>query len=519
MSGKPWERFSEDKKPWEQYKETSVMEAVSPRLAREAQDPEGTGLSRFGAASLDALSLPGRFLATAYKGPVTGISAEELKRGMADIQGQSIPGQIVRDPALAATAPLAGPLLSGARALGMGGMAAVAGAGAAEGGIGAAVHQGERALAGKEISPAGAAFETGLGAVLPVAPSMANKALGRLASGLSGTSEEALRMYGTGFGKGPKDLKAAAGKANEVGQRLATAVDNAFDYMPEKAVIDETLKKMPPVNISKTLSILDEKARLLEKPLIGKPLPAEAQAAKELRNVINSIRGSTSAKFQKVIHPAESVRDLRKRLDLQLDDAMGADVKDAVDKALIAARSQLKNDLIDAAVASGNPQYVSTMESFANKLQKVDEIKGFLGGNKVDRKFRAESFTANLFGKNKTERQKLVGELGDIFGEDFLQQSKLVRLADELGPEGVPGLLPAQTTGRALMGGGMMGGGASLAVKTGDPKYLMLAAPGMLASPQVAAKTLGSVDIMGNVLRPVAPSVRAGVRSLGQRNY
>ncbi len=493
--------------PWEKYAKPKVsgFEAAFPRTA------EG-GHGIVAGPVLDLASLPGRFVAGAASAPAGPMSdPQDIYRGMMETHGKSLGGTILRDPATLPMMALGGPAANLAKEAGLTGLRALSAAGGVEGLISAGIHQSERMGEGKPFSPIQAGAETALGAAIPAAGVGVSRALGKGLSTLSGASEEALRKFGSGFSKGAEEIKAAAGKQNEIGQKLAHAIDNAYDYMPEKQVVDDALKNMPEVDISKTISILDQKAKALENPSIGKPLEPEAKAAKEIRKVIASIRGSNSTKFQKTLHPASEVRNLRKRLDLQLDDAMGADVKDVVDKALIAGRTQLKNDLIDAAKASGNDQYVQAMKTWSDKLQKVDEIKGILGGNKVTRNQRAESFVSNLFGKNKTERQKLVKQLGDIFGEDFLSEAKNAKLASEFGDEGVPSWMPNKLN--AGMGAVP---GASLALYSHNPAYLPLAAAGATASsPRAAAGILEASDM----LAPAAKVAGRGVmRSLGQRN-
>lgn len=513
MSVPSWAIPVKDQKPpsWavpvDANKKTSVMEAVFPRTSK--------GGSVIAAPALDIASLPGRLLSSGPGRAIAGeIEPQQFLQNMADTKGRGLVQQIARDPAMA-TIPLAGPAVAGARALGLTGLKALGAAGLMEGAIGAGMHQSDRALSGEPMQPGMAAFETGLGGALPIAGPAANKTLGRLASGLSGVSEEALRMYGTGFSKGAAEIRQAAGKQNEIGQRLADAIDNAYDYMPEKAVVDNALKNMPEVNIAETIRVLQDQVDKLKRPTAGTgAFGFEQKAIKELEADIAALRGRNT-KMPQTKYPAEGVRDLRRRLDVETK--FGDEADNIVNRARMAARTQLKNDLIDAAKVSGNQEYVTAMESWANKLQKVDEIKGLMGGNSVTRKQRAESFTANLFGKNKTERQKLVKDLGEVFGEDFLEQSKLAKLAAEFGEDGTPGLLPMQTTGRAGLGFTGVGSGATGFALTQNLAYLAPVALGSMASPRVAATTLGAADATARFVKPVAPALRAATRSLGQR--
>ncbi len=493
----------------------TLTQAVFPR----ASEADNFG-SRVVGGMLDMTSLPGRFAAS---GGMTPMGPNLDNMAQVEGQGSGVSGfvdNMARDPALIPSMAVGGPVMNAAGKMGITGLRALGAMGAAEGLTSAGIHQTDRALQGKQLQPGIAALEAAGSTIAPFIPTMVNKGIGRLASGLAGPSEEALRTYGLGFGKGAKKLAENAGKQNEIGLNLVDAIDNAHDFMPEKKVVDDALKGMPEVNIAKTVQLLQDQVDKLKNPVAGAaPFAEEKAAIRALEEDIKALRGS-STRFPKTKYPAEGVRDLRKRLDAT---ASFTDDKatSIVNQARIRARTQLKNDLIEAAKASGNPQYVDAMETWSKHISDVDEIKGILGGNGTTRQQRAESFIANLHGKNKTERQKLVGKLGGLFGQDFLEKAKFAKLAEELEPstalrasDGKPGWLPTQTTGKALVAPSVAASGFSLFLKTGDPKYLAMTAAGSLGSPRVAAGTLGTLDALQTI--PGAP-VRAGLRSLGQR--
>lgn len=156
--------------------DVTLMEAVFPRASKATSESKGLG-SRAGASLLDLVSLPGRAVAAstehpiipfAYpgdlnslgkvdKGPFTSEGGKKFSKSLSDTKGSSLLGQIVRDPGAAAalaTAPLTGGL-------------SLPIAGAIGGAASAAAHQGDRALEGKGVSPAGAAGEVALNAALP----------------------------------------------------------------------------------------------------------------------------------------------------------------------------------------------------------------------------------------------------------------------------------------------------------------------------------------------------------------
>ena len=88
--------------------------------------------------------------------------------------------------------------------------------------------------------------------------------------------------------------------------------------------------------------------------------------------------------------PAVQFREIRKEIDGLIGDAFGKESNKYV-AALKDSRHQMAADLVDAAKASGNPQYVEAMQSMADKLQKADKLSSFLGKNATTRENRAES--------------------------------------------------------------------------------------------------------------------------------
>ena len=161
----------------------------------------------------------------------------------------------------------------------------------------------------------------------------------------------------------------------------------------------------------------------------------------------------------------------------------------------------MAESLTETAEQSGNPQYAEAMRSMANKMRIIDDLKGYIGKSEQARNRKIQGFIDNLFGKNKEDAQRVISELGEVLGNDFIQESKLARLAGELGPEGVPGLTPRQPTGRS--GFGLGAGASQLAAGLGTGN-LPLAASGVgtlgLTSPRAAS---GILSTLGGVQRGV----------------
>lgn len=296
----------------------------------------------------------------------------------------------------------------------------------------------------------------------------------KIASGLTGVSEEALETAGTKTGA--KALRAAAGNQQEIGQDILNALDNIEDYLPEKDIINKAVTEMPPIDINKTINVL-------ESAKIKNPVGSAKQANAKIDEMIKDLR--ISEKIE-----ATEFRQLRKQIDAEIGDAFGKESSRYIE-ALKKARNQMKNDLITAAEETGNTEYVDAMKSLSEKLGKSEKVIKILGKDAATRERRIESFVSTLFGNNKKMRRKAVEDLGEIFGQDFLEQSKLANLAAEFGEEGIPGLLPRQTTGRSALGTlGAIGAGTA-----GQP----VVAGGLLAasSPKLTTAGLRAAGVAG----------------------
>ena len=278
-----------------------------------------------------------------------------------------------------------------------------------------------------------------------------DKAIGKISQETSGVSEEALRMAGTKAGR--EALKNSANKQYEIGKKLVDMVDNAEDYMPEREIVNNALDNMPPINLKNVLQEIDN-AKVIE----GSPSAIAAnKRLDELKNIYTKVAA------EKPVN-AKNYRELRKQLDYEIQSAFNKDPGEAsiFEKQAMKIRNAMKKELEKAAEASGNPEYVDAMKNWHDKINKLDKLKSFLGKNATTRGNRAESFVANLFNKNKTQQQKILKDISDVFGNDFNAEAKLTYLANELGPEGKASWLPRWTTGRSLWAKG-------LGMATGSP--------------------------------------------------
>jgi len=317
-----------------------------------------------------------------------------------------------------------------------------------------------------------------------------NRLAGKISQELSGVPEQSLRAYGAGLGKNAKAIRSASGTQMKIANEMLDAIDDFDNYLPERIIIDKSLKNMPPINSNNLITTL-------KGSMVQNPVTSGAKAAnRKIRVLINNI----SKEFKGGKIPAEKFRKLRLQFDNELKSAFDKDYKDYIEGAMTKSRNTMKTDLIDAANASGKPEYIDAMKLYSEKLDAVERLKGYVGKNTETRNRRIESFVSNLFGKNSENKQQVVKEIGDLFGHDFLKQSKLARIASDLGEGGVPSWLPRQTTGRSTMGGVAGAGQIATGIATGNPA-LVATGTGTLAlsSPRVSAAILGGMDEAGNL--------------------
>lgn len=269
-----------------------------------------------------------------------------------------------------------------------------------------------------------------------------NKYAGKIAQEMSMVSEDALRMAGTKEGR--ELLKANAGKENEIGQKLVEMMNSPETYAPNKAKFDLALSNMGDVDIMPVIKALQETKI---KRSSGKILPHEQVANDAIQEDINALLGSNG----KTSLPAPEALNLRQGMDKNID--FNSPEGKILNEAKKTGRLAFKNLLIDKAKATGNTEYITQMESWSKQLDARDRLEHFLGKNKESQQDRAEAFVHNLWGKNKKNRQKVMSDIGEVFGSDFVNESKLANLSAQLGPEGTLANFSRASTGKAKLGG------------------------------------------------------------------
>jgi len=286
-----------------------------------------------------------------------------------------------------------------------------------------------------------------------------NKAAGKLAQELSSVSEEALRMATTKEGRAA--LKANAGKEYEIGQKLVNMLDNPKEFAPNKALVDKALKGMGEVDIAPVIQVLED-AKI--KRASGKIWEHEKAANDAIQKDIDNLLGVD----KKTSLPASEALDLRRGMDDVIDHTGDQKQINIVNAAKLKARKAMKVILEKKAEETGNPEYVQGMRELHKQFEARDRLIRFLGKNKAAQEDRAESFISNMWGKNKKNRQMVMNDIGQAFGKDFLEESKLANLASQLGPEGDATWLSRASTGRSRLGGAagfLLGGSPKVATR------------------------------------------------------
>jgi len=122
-------------------------------------------------------------------------------------------------------------------------------------------------------------------------------------------------------------------------------------------------------------------------------------------------------------------------------------------------------------------------------------------------------------------RRRAVKMIDDVYGTEFLERSKLARIAADFGEEGVPQLLPGGPfTGGRLMGplaAAFMGKGIGMDDLTSVPGALKIGATALttaLSSPKLSAGLLGGLDTAqkttGQGIRTAAPAIGQGADAM-----
>lgn len=487
---------------------SGVAEAIFPRAYKKAGE---SYLDEISAAALDIASLPGRAIAASAGGD------EPYLTDLAHIKSPTgnLVGDIVRAPATAAglaalpvTSTLGGAVAGFAGKLtGMGAQAV------AEGFItGLTRAKDDELKTGKfSVAPAveDAAINLTLGPVLTTAQPHVIKALRKLASSLTNVDEKALEILGKTGGKDM--LREWADSAQRVGNELLDTVSLSNKKgIVEIPVINDALKKMPPIK-------MDGIAEIYDKYISHK---TGVEAREEMNEMLRRRKDFFVERFAKNadgdgILNAPRLREVpaaevKKEIETLYKEAYGSynasgvkTINDIKKQAIKDVAANMRLKLRDAAVESGNPEFVDAMEALAKKYDVLEKLEMFLGKTDDTKASKVESFVSTLTGRNKKRKRELIGIVDEIYGTDFLNHAENIRIAGTLGQKfletGEIPILPTYTTGKSLAGFQLAGG--ILGAKALPPALSILAAPAgiglmALSSPTLAPKTLKYLDVL-----------------------
>jgi len=481
------------------YNEAYGLVAALPRSADlYSQDQEPSLLQVAQEGGKDLISQQGRAMASAVGG-------KPFLEGMAEIEGEGFWDKLYRDPMTPISVGAGMGAGFGVEQVGLSGLGKIGALGLLEGG---AVTGAKQAL-GEDQTLGDLAFEVGtgmggeaLGQGLKIATPAIRKGIRRMSADQAGAgiTEEALEFASGAPWKKLESwdqLRSSAGTQDDIAKDLVLKLNDFENYMLESPTIFKALKSMPEVSIDPAIKVLKD-ARITPKggrPLdnweidlndfIDKKISRYTSKNPELDNLIalkkkalsdfdsykpaggikmadkfkiaeqkKALSADLDAKIAnakanpKINLSAEGVYDLRKAVDANVDFGRGKDsATKKANAAMMKVRTALKNSLEAAATKSGNPEYIKSMKTLSSKLQARDNLLPFLGKSEQTQSARAESFINNLYGKNKSERQRLLKNFDVLFGSDIAKRSKTASFAKQFD-EGTPPIFPVGTTGR-----------------------------------------------------------------------
>lgn len=235
-------------------------------------------------------------------------------------------------------------------------------------------------------------------------------------------------------------------------------------------------------------------------------VPEDRAADRKIDALIQTVKQASDANGY---IPATAAREIRKRYDVAVF-PIGKE-SSAYISALKNGRHEIARILEEA--AQGTP-YAEKMADYTKMYRARGKVLQDLGNDANTQERRVEAYLSNLFQGNKSARQKAFTELSDLMGEDFAERAKLLSDAKRIAPTGEIPLISAHNTGKAGMGGGLIGGigGLGYGLASGNPA-LMAASVGSLGlsalgSPALAPGLLGVTDRVARMAaNPVAGSL------------
>ena len=514
-----------------------ILEASFPRTAQAMAS--GNDFSPFSAIG-DIASAPGRVLES---GVQAAMGNGDFLNRMSQIDVPEIGSSIMRDPTtpfMGMGAGLYGTLSKGASPVMKAGGLGAAGATTQ---APVSMYSGmERESRGGEFGGGELGAELAISGVMGPAGPVVSKGLTKVGdvakktlSTLSGKSQELLETIGAKEVKQTtkeifqrkenvkpdktlESIKNYGDKAEEIVGDVVNYMDNFEDlYRKENHIIGDAVKEMGDIDLRPVVADLnDMKLRQLHpdlqkqfKEINGMPIdiPYGYRTGRKstddyleyVDNVIDDITGQSvktvdaSGKsipgVKTETRPAGEALKIRRMIDETTNFSKNnvshgyASSLDAVSKK---ARTGIKNQLEQAAINTGNPEYVKSMSDFHKLLNTRDRVnKQILG--KQGSQDKVKNFLLTLGNPDKLDNKILARDLEKILGKDLMEESRLLRLAKEY-KNGLSVFTDLQTGKSNYLQSGLEGAQKAAAMAVGSP---------MVGAPLTAGISAGQEAIRG----------------------
>jgi hypothetical protein len=323
-----------------------------------------------------------------------------------------------------------------------------------------------------------------------------DEALGQIAENRTALPEETLRLAGTKEGR--QLLAENKGAAYKIGQEFVQNVYNPIDAFPEAQTVKAILPILPPVKPDNIINALQRQIKSNPPPKLVKTYESIAKDIEWVQNTADANGG---------VIPVDELLTMRQHVDDLIDGAFKQETPTYI-TALKQARHEIRMGLENAAVESGNPEYVTAMKGISNKLEILDRIKDRLGHDVQTGENRGESFIRNLMNKGNAKYREVLQDYDNVFGSNILERANSAHLADQLTKSGKLPLMSKWNTGA--------GGSLPVRMTLGSPALMSRAL-------NVTGKLAGRGDVgapplvVGSVPRGTAyAETQAPQRPLGQ---
>lgn len=467
--------FRRDYDPAMASKDVGAMEMIAPRTTTE-----GAGLKQ---TASDIITAPARAAYGAIRGgidaaksfgdiyyeqgkkgefsPVNAASdvAQSYKKGfelgMAGRHPEGGIGQeLAKDPTTTIGAVASGGAGVGATMARTFGRQAAAGAGSEFAG---------QTLEDKPYSPIGIIGAGLIGGVSATGASVLGtgkltEKVARIGEAQSGASMESLMRASTREGR--EALKAAAGSERDLAKDLVKTVTDWESYSKEwSGQIKPALDGMNDVNIAPALGNLQNRIDMLKQRAGSIPDPSGAteSSIKELESIMDRMRMGSSG-MPKTRFSANEVYQIRQLADMDLDYSQmptGGAIGKEVNSALKQLSSDLRESLKQSAIESGKPEYITAMQTLAQKLDAKERLLQKIGKNTLTQEDRATGIIRNAESQARPSQGELLRDIDDLFDKQYAQVAKDAIYARDLSnPEartitGEPSFSPVAPTGRS----------------------------------------------------------------------